>query len=226
MSTTVNLSPETLALLKTAMQINNSIRIEAGNRIRTVSASGSILLNAEVAETFPESFSIYELNRLLNVLSLPLMKGANLIFNNLNYVEIVAGNASVKYKYTNQSFTQAPNREISLPSEDLTFKLSGADLQSLEKMASILGHKYLEIKTVNGKVLLATTSPELSDSSNDSLIDVGDANGAADGQSHRIKFENLILPDGDYEIAVCAAGISKFKHATSKIEVFIGLERV
>lgn len=224
MTQTVNLSKETLSLLKTAMQINNSIRIEAGNVIRTINAAGSIYLSAEVAETFPESFSIYELNRFLNVLSLPMMQGANLNFSGKNYVDIVAGKASVKYKYSAEQFVAAPNKKIDLPSEDVKFRLEAGDLQNLEKMAAILGHKNLEIKTANGHVFLATSSPDLTDASNDSLIDVGDSAGADDGQYYKIKFENLILPDGGYDVAVCKGGVASFKR--DKVEVFVGLEKI
>jgi hypothetical protein len=224
MSNTVKLSAETRDLLKVVASINNSIKIEAGNVIRTVMPSGAVVFEAEIAETFPETFSIYELNRLLSVLNLPNLKDADLIFGGKNYVEIRSGKTSIEYKFTNENFVTHPGRPVALPSEDLKVDLSDTDLSNLEKMANALGHKILEFRVQGGKVFLTTTSPDLNETSNNSLIELGDANGAEDG-SYRIKFENLILPSGDYKVTICKAGISSFEHAVKKIKVFVGLEK-
>lgn len=224
MTTTVKLSAETRDLLKTASLINNSIKIEAGNVIKTVHESGAVLLEAEVPETFPETFSIYELNRFLSVLSLPNMKGADLIFSGQNFVEVKSGKASIKYKFTEASFIQHPGRQIVLPSEDLIIDLTSEDISNTMKMASVLGHKYLEFRAEGGKAYITTTSPDLSDASNDSLVEIADVPGTADG-SYKIKLDNLVMPTGDYKVTVCAQGISKFEHKTRKVTGYIGLER-
>lgn len=223
MTTAVKLSAETLAILKTAQQVNNSIRIEAGNSIKTVSVSGSVIFEAEVAEVFPEPVNIYELNRLLSVLSLANMKGADLIFDNKNYVEIRAGKSSVKYKFTTLDFVTHPGKSIVLPSEDLKVELNSTELQNIQKMAGVLGHKFLEFRVDGGKCYLRTMTPDLNDASNDSLVELSDVPGTDDGV-YKLNFDNLILPDGDYDVTICKAGITKFQHKTKKITVFIGLE--
>ncbi len=221
---TVKLSPETRAILKVAASINNSIKVEAGNSIKVVHPTGSIVFEAEVAETFPETFSIYEMNRFLSVLNLPNMQDADLIFTGTNYVSIKAGKAEVKYKFTTEEFATHPGREIALPTEDLSVDISNDDINNLQKMAAALGHKIMQLQVSNGRIFLSTTTPELEDASNDSSIDMGDANGSVDGL-YRIKFDNLILVPGDYKVTISSAGIARFEHKIKKIKSFIGLER-
>jgi hypothetical protein len=220
----VNLSSDTRDLLKVVASINNSIKFEAGNVIRTVSASGAIVFEAEIAETFPETFSIYELNRFLSVLNLPNMKDADLIFSGKNFVDIRSGKTSIEYKFTKENFVTHPGRAVSLPSEDLKVDLSNEELSNLQKMASVLGHKIMEFRVFKEKVFLTTTSPDLGDSANSSMIELMDLPDADDA-SYRIKFDHLILPASDYLVTICKAGISKFESKTKKISVFVGLER-
>jgi hypothetical protein len=226
MSQIVKLSQETKDLLKVASQINNSLKFEAGNLIKTVSESGVIILEAEIGETFPETFSIYEMSRFLSVLNLDNLKDADLIFNGQNYVEVKQGNTKVNYKFTANEFVTHPGRQIQLPSEDLKVDLNSDELKNLQRMAAVLGHKVLEFRVTDGKAYLTTTSPDIGDASSDSLIELkDDATNAPDG-SYKIKFDNLILPGGDYQVTICKAGISKFVHKTRKVTVYVGLEKV
>jgi hypothetical protein len=223
--TSVKLSQDTKDLLKVASTINNSLKIEAGNVIRTISESGTIILEAEIPETFPETFSIYEMNRFLSILNLENLKDADLQFSGQNFVEIKQGKTSVKYKFTADGFATHPGRTITLPSEDLVVDLNSDELKNLQRMASILGHKILEFRVTNEKAYLTTTSPDIGDASSDSLIELADVPGTADG-SYKIKFENLIMPSGDYRVTICQKGISRFEHKTRKVTMHVGLERV
>lgn len=224
MAQSVKLSAETIALLKVVSTINNSGKLEAGNVIKTVSPSGAIILEAEIAETFPETFSIYELSRLLSVLNLPSLKDAELIFDNKNYVEIKSGKTKVNYKFTSEHFVEHPGRKVVLPTQDLIVDIDGEELNNITKMASVLGHKILEFRVLSGKAYLTTTSPDLGDTSNDSLVELADVPDAEDAV-YRLKFDNVILPAGDYRVTICRGGISNFSHKTRKIQVFVGLER-
>lgn len=226
MATSIKLSAETQSLLKVAASINNSIKLEAGNMIRTVAPSGAIIMEAEIAETLPEEFSIYELNRFLSVLSLDSLKDADLIFDGVNFVDVKKGRVSIKYKFTDSKFTTHPGKKINLPSEELVVDLSGEELKNLQKIASILGHKVLEFRVVSEKAYLTTTSPDIGDASSDSLVELADVPGAADG-SYKILFSNLILPNGDYKVTVGGGGkIARFEHKSAKITVYVGVERV
>jgi len=59
----MKLSKHTLNMLKNFSDINMSIEIKEGNILRTVSVQKNILAQAELEDTFPQDFAIYELNR-------------------------------------------------------------------------------------------------------------------------------------------------------------------
>ena len=66
----MKLSKHTLSMLKNFSDINMSIEIKEGNVLRTVSVQKNILAQAELEDSFPQDFAIYELNRFLGAVSL------------------------------------------------------------------------------------------------------------------------------------------------------------
>lgn len=150
MSTKVTLSKEELEVLRNVSTINNSLKFKEGNVIKTISPCQAILLEAEIDSMFPQEFSIYELNKFLNVLSLPTLKDASLVFDDDKKVTIDGGTSRVQYYFTDQSFINHPDKAINLPSVDLTALIQGETLDGFEKAASALGHKILAFRVVDG----------------------------------------------------------------------------
>ena len=66
----MNLSDNTVNILKNFAGINNSILVKQGNQLRTISVAKNILAEAEIPEDFPRDVAIYDLNQFLNGLSL------------------------------------------------------------------------------------------------------------------------------------------------------------
>ena len=58
----MNLSNETVSVLKNFASINQNLVIKGGNSISTISAQKNIIAKATVKETFPKDFAIYDLN--------------------------------------------------------------------------------------------------------------------------------------------------------------------
>ena len=65
----MKISNKTLDVLKNFSEINQSILIKKGKKLKTVSALKNILAHAEVEEDFPQDFAIYQLNEFIGVLS-------------------------------------------------------------------------------------------------------------------------------------------------------------
>ena len=66
----MRLSEQTVSLLKNFAGINQNIQFKAGSKLQTISAQKNILVDAEVPELFPSDFAIYDLNKMLGVMSL------------------------------------------------------------------------------------------------------------------------------------------------------------
>jgi len=227
-ATRVNLTKEEIEVLRNVASINNSLKFVAGNEIKTMSPDQAILMEAVIDSSFPQEFSIYELSKFLNVLTLPTLKDAALVFDDDKKVTIDGGSSRVQYYFTDQSFTTHPNKTLKLPSVDLAVTITGEALDGFEKAASALGHKILAFRVDAGKASLVATTPEI-DTSNDYVVDLGDAvdgDGAiaADGY-YKLKVENLKILPGDYRFEVCVQGIMKLSHTTRKITYYLGLER-
>ena len=62
----MKLSDKTVNLLKNFSNINQSILFKEGSKLRTISVMKNILAEAEVNESFPKDFGIYDLNQFLN----------------------------------------------------------------------------------------------------------------------------------------------------------------
>lgn len=227
MSNIVQISKETLEILKVMASINNSIKILAGNVLKTISPNGSVIMETEIAETFPQDFAIYELNRLLAVLNLNNMKDAVLEFSDDKKIVIRAGKVAIDFFFANEEFVSHPGKTVQLPSVDLSVELTQENIDDFVKGAAALGHKILAFRAENGVVKLVATTPEI-DTSNNMEIELPAVDGAEapiDGE-YKIKLEYVKLIPGDYLIQICSRGIMRLEHKTRKVVSFIGLERV
>ena len=111
---TMNLSDNTLGILKNFAGINNSILVKKGNQLRTISVAKNILAEAEIPEDFPRDVAIYDLNQFLNGLS--LHQDPDLDFSEETYLTIREGRRKVKYFFADpQVIIAPPEKEISLP---------------------------------------------------------------------------------------------------------------
>ena len=68
----MKLSKQTIAILSNYSDINQSILVKQGNKLRTISVMKNILAEAEVEEEFPKDFAIYDLPQFLKVLRLQI----------------------------------------------------------------------------------------------------------------------------------------------------------
>ena len=102
----MNLSDNTLGILKNFAGINNSILVKKGNQLRTISVAKNILAEAEIPEDFPRDVAIYDLNQFLNGLS--LHSDPDLDFTPESYITIKEGSRRVKYFYADPQVITAP----------------------------------------------------------------------------------------------------------------------
>ena len=105
----MNLSNETVSVLKNFATINQNLVIKPGSSISTMSAMKNIVAAAEVKEVFPTEFAIYDLNEFLA--SLSLFEKPNLDFKN-DFVVITedgSTNKTLKYWYSDPSVVTTPS---------------------------------------------------------------------------------------------------------------------
>ena len=132
----MKLSDKTLTLLKNFSSINQSILFKKGTSLRTISVMKNILAEATIEEDLPTDFGIYDLNQFLN--GLGLHQNPDLDFENQGHVVIREGKSRTKYFFADPNvIVTPPDKEITLPSEDVSFELSTSQLDKLLKAAAI-----------------------------------------------------------------------------------------
>jgi hypothetical protein len=217
----MKISNKTLDILKNFSEINQSILIKTGKKLKTVSTLKNILAHAEVAEDFPQDFAIYQLNEFIGVLS--TMNNPDLTFNDKYIMLSQENGACTKYFYAEPSVVVAPEKDITMPSEDINFTLLEKQYDDLLKMSSILQLNDILVKGCpksNG-IYLAVTNKK-NDTSNDYSVKVGE--GVTEPFKMYFKTENLKMVAGDYDVFISSQGISYFKNKKDNLEYWIALE--
>ena len=168
----MKLSDKTLNILKNFAGINNSILVKQGTQLRTISVAKNILAEAAIEEDFPRDFAVYDLNQFLNGLS--LHQDPDLDFSPESYISIKEGKRRVKYFYADPNvIVSPPDKEITLPSDDIHFQLDSTALEKLLKAAAVYQLPDLSAVGEAGVVKLVVRDKK-NDTSNEFAVVVGE----------------------------------------------------
>ena len=215
----MKLSDKTLSVLKNFSTINQSILFKQGSKLRTISVMKNILAEATVTEEIPKDFGIYDLNQFLNGLS--LHQSPELDFVNDGHVVIKEGRMRSKYFFADpQVIITPPDREMTLPTEDVTFELSTEQLDKLLKAAAVYQLSDLSVVGEAGVVKVVVRDKK-NDTSNSFSITVGETDKVF---SFNFKVENIKILPGTYDIVVSSKLLSRFSSKNNDLTYFIALE--
>ena len=222
----MKLSNETVTVLKNFSTINQTLVIKSGNSISTMSAMKNIVAKAEVSETFPRDFAIYDLNEFLAALS--LFDKPDLDFKESScwmVTEDGSTSKTLKYWYSDPSVVTTPTKEVTMPSCEVSFSLSSDILLDIQKAAAVIGVPDMVLtNSKHGGADLKVTDKK-NDTANsysisfDTNIKDQDAN-----YSFWFKVENLKLLPAIYDVEISSKNISHFKNTNVDIEYWIALE--
>ena len=215
----IKLSDNTLSLLKNFTTINQSILFKQGSKLRTISVMKNILAEATVDEELPKDFGIYDLNQFLN--GLGLHQSPELDFENDGHVVIKEGKMRSKYFFADPNvIITPPDKEITLPTEDVSFELSTQQLDKLLKAAGIYQLPDLAVIGEAGVVKLLVRDKK-NDTSNTFAVTVGETDKVF---SFNFKIENIKILPGTYEVVVSQKLLSKFTNKDCDLRYYIALE--
>ena len=215
----MKLSDSTLTVLKNFAGINNSILVKQGSKLRTISVAKNILAEADISEDFPKDVAIYDLNQFLNGLS--LHQDPNLDFTEESYLTIREGKRRVKYFYADpQVIISPPEKEISLPTEDVCFQLESVTLEKLLKAAAVYQLPDLAAVGENGVVKLVVLDKK-NDTSNEFAVVVGETD---KDFIFNFKVENIKIIPGAYDVVISSKLLAKFTNSSYNLIYYIALE--
>jgi hypothetical protein len=215
----MNLSSDTIVILKNFASINQSIFVREGNKLKTMSVMKNVLAEAIVEEEFPKDFAIYDLNQFLNGIS--LHDNPELDFSNDSYLTIREGKRRVKYFFADPSvIVSPPEKDIVVPSDDIEFQLDHSQLEKLLKASSIYQLPDLAAVGENGVISLVVRDKK-NDTSNEFSIIVGETN---EEFTMNFKVENIKIVPGSYDVVISNKLISKFESKARNLRYWIALE--
>ena len=220
---------ETVETLKNFAEINQSLVIETGDVIKTVSEQTNVLAKAKLNQSFPQDFAIYDLNKFLGVLSLfaepqfDFSEKSIKIQSSVDANNFVAGDSVAEYQFANMSLFENERKilakDINLPSEDAVFRLEekyfisimrAAAVMSLPEIAVVANEGKLKIQAIDAKTSVDSYAVELGVStSNFKMI---------------FKIENLKLMRGSYDVKISNKGLGYFKNTDRELEYWIATE--
>ena len=222
----MKLSEQTVSILKNFSTINQNLVIKEGSEISTMSAMKNIVASAEVKETFPTEFAIYDLNEFLA--SVSLFDKPSLDFKD-DFVVMTEGGSTgkaLKYWYSDPSVVTTPTKDITMPECEVQFSFANTVLSDVQKAAAVIGAPDMVLEGMSvGKAILKVTDKKNSTANDYGVgIDVTNADGKDVPYKFWFKVENLKLMSGEYDVEVSSKSISHFVNGKNDIQYWIALE--
>lgn len=214
----MKLDQRTLQILKNFSGINPSILFRAGNVIKTITPTKTILAKATLEQEFPSSFAIYDLAKFLSVLS--LFNDPDLEIGEKSVV-IRSGGKKVNYVFADPNTIVAPkdDKEIKFPSPDVSFELTADALADATKALGVLRQPEIAFVGDGEKITLQTINSK--DPTSDVYsVEVGETDKKF---TFIFKAENIRLLPDTYSVDITSAGISRF--VSKDLEYFIAIEQ-
>lgn len=217
----MNISQETIALLKNYASINSNIVIRSGNTIRTISPSKNIFCEATVPEDFPTDFGIYDLSKFLATIS--MFKDPIFEFEDTHVVISSKGSRSkVKYFYSDPENLIKSDKKMKMPPAVINFRLDGKDLLELQKASAVLGLPDAEL-TRKGNRLMLVVLDRKDSTSHTYAIDVGECDTDAEFK-FLFKVAALMMLPGSYNVRVSDQKVAEFCNEGGQMFYWISLE--
>ena len=220
---------ETVETLKNFAEINQSLVIEAGDVIKTVSEQTNVLAKAKLGQSFPQDFAIYDLNKFLGVLSLfaepqfDFSEKSIKIQSSVDANNFVAGDSVAEYQFANMSLFENERKilakDINLPSEEAVFKLEEKYFMSIMRAAAVMSLPEIAVVANDGKLKIQAIDAKTSVDSYAVELGVSTSN-----FKMIFKIENLKLMRGSYDVKISNKGLGYFKNTDRELEYWIATE--
>lgn len=219
----MKLSNETLSVLKNFGAINQGILFKKGKTLKTVSSHKNILAEVTIKEDIPAEFGVYDLNNFLSVVSLH-KDDPSFEFDSKHVV--ICGNkgrSKIKYRFCEPTMIVVPpEKQLTMPSPEITFELSGEDFDWIMRAANVLSSPQVAVESDGTNVQIITLDLQ-NDSAHTDALEISGGNG--DKYRMVFKTENLSkLMSGAYTVSISSKGISHFKHKAADLQYWITTE--
>lgn len=199
----MKLEGKTLQILKNFSTINQSLLFKPGNTLTTCTPNKTMMAKATIKEDIPSQFAIYDISRLLGVLS--LFDSPEITINEKD-MSISTGTQEVSYTFADPSVIVVPGKEVAMPECEIQFHLTDATLQSVLKAMGVLQLPELAITGKDGKMYIEAINHK------NTSCDTYRAVLKETDRTFRMIFraEHLKFIPGNYDVSISSKGIAMF----------------
>lgn len=221
----MKLSENFVEVLKNFSSINSGLVVKPGKVLRTISSNKAILAESHNDEEFTQEFGIYDLNKMLGLLSMNKdaaevsIEKDSLVFTGLN------GKGKIRQRFTEPKLILAPpNKNINVPGYEVTVKLTVETFNWIFDVASILKCPNIVIKKDEGSDEITIAAVDVKGE----IVDSAEV--TVEGTSDQpfqavLKIENLKVIPGNYQVEISKLGVSLFTHTTKKLRYWVAIEQ-
>ena len=218
----MQLSDNTLAVLKNFASIQPNVVLQEGNVVKTIAEAKNVMAVAKLDQSFDKEVGIYNLDEFLAVLGLVDTPDLN-FHDDFVTVQSGTGRSQVKYFYSDVGILTSPAKDIPMPEAEVKFTLDEATFKKVLRAAGALGHEKMTITATDGGVKL--TVVDNTDATSNAFEIVVPGTVESENFTFVMNIANLKLIGGDYDVEVSSRLISKFTNQSADICYFIALEK-
>lgn len=226
----MNLSEETIRVLREFSTINQSIIIYTGDVIRTIHEDRSIICEYRPGVEFNEKICIYDLPRFLNAMKI-IGPEINLrVEDNMIYLSGDSNN-TIRYSMAPEETIISMNHEVDSFDAILSFDLSHEQLKVIRQTMGALNVKHVSFSRNDDNSILVKVYQLESDRSNPTddyytfTIESSQSNATGDPGSYEFIFDIMSLPsyDGNYRVNLSEDNIAMFEHKNLNLKYWLSL---
>lgn len=192
----MQLSKNTISILRNFSSINQGIQFVEGNEIRVGAVDKSVMGIAKVEETFPIDFAIYNLKQFLTVLS--MFDNPDLKFYD-EYVSIEEGRESIKYYYTSSDNIVGAPYDIEFIGSDERVQITSTQLDRLTKASNAMALNHFSVVHEDNQLELIVEDGE-QDSNHEFTISLDFDSDLGDFEA-QMMMKNINFVSYDYDIS-------------------------
>lgn len=214
----MKISKGTLDVFKNFATINANILVRQGSTLSTISTGKNIFARAEVRESFPTEFAIYDLNSLLSLLTL------------IDDVDVEFGEESLKVRKQSsvfEYFYADPNIIVSAPDRTIEvddffqFDLTKDDIDMIMKAAAITSAPMLSLIGKDGEVVVTVGDPSTPKSNSYRQV-IGQTPKIFDA---RLAVENFKVIPASYSVTLSQKKFMYLVSSKGDLKYWLALER-
>jgi len=214
----MKLSKDTLDTLKNFATINTNILVREGSTLSTISTGKNIFARAEITESFPREFAIYDLNGLLPLLT--LMEDTDVNFGDES-LKVTKGTSVFEYYYADPNIiVSAPDKSIEVDNF-FQFDLTKDDIDMIMKAAAITAAPMLSIVGDGSEVIMKVGDPSTPKSNSFRQV-IGTTEVKFDA---RLAVENFKVIPGGYTVILSQKKFMFLESSKGDTKYWLALER-